>query len=105
MQANTPPHPGELVGDRLGELGWTMVDAAKGLGISRQQLHNIVSGRCAVTPHLAVKLERAIGGAADSWLHLQNAYDLARLHQSGDVDIVERFTPRASTHPIRAERH
>jgi addiction module HigA family antidote len=105
MQANTPPHPGELVGDRLGELGWTMVDAAKGLGISRQQLHNIVSGRSAVTPLLAVKLERALGASADTWLSLQNAYDLARLQQHGGADIVERFTPRPALHTIRAERH
>ena len=105
MQTDTPSHPGELIADSLGALGWTMVDAARGLGISRQQLHNIVSGKSAATPQLEVKLEQALGGSADSWLRLQNAYDLARIQQRGTADIVERFTPRSATHPLRVARH
>jgi addiction module HigA family antidote len=103
MRMKNPPHPGELIGDSLHELGWTIVDAARALRISRQQLHNIVSGRSAVTPKLAVKLEKALGSTADVWLRMQNAYDLARLQRGGGgSDVVQRFMPRHEPQSARA---
>lgn len=74
-----PPHPGGLVGESLTELGWNVTAAAKILGISRQALHNVIAGRSAISPELAVKLEKAIGSSADTWLRMQNAHDLAKL--------------------------
>ena len=68
---------GELVGDTLDELEVSIVDAAKGLGITRQQLHNVIAGRRGITPEMAVKLEKAIGSTADTWLRMQMNYDLA----------------------------
>jgi plasmid maintenance system antidote protein VapI len=43
-----PPHPGELVGDTLNELEVSIVDAAKGLAVTRQQLHNLIAGRSGI---------------------------------------------------------
>jgi addiction module HigA family antidote len=94
MQMKNPRHPGELIGDNLQELGWNISEAAKGLRMSRQQLHNVIAGRCAITPELAVKLEKAIGGAAGAWLRMQNAYDLARIAERGDKGAVPRFAPK-----------
>ena len=76
-----PPHPGELIGDTLDELGVSISAAAKGLRISRQQLHNLIAGRSAITPEMAVKLEKAIGSTADTWLKMQMNYDLARVRK------------------------
>jgi antitoxin HigA-1 len=45
MEMKNPPHPGELIGDTLDELEVSIVAAAKGLGITRQQLHNLIAGR------------------------------------------------------------
>lgn len=94
MRMKNPPHPGELIEDNLEELGWNISEAAKGLGISRQQLHNIIAGRSALTPSLAVKLEQAIGSTAGAWLRMQNAYDLAQLELSGAGSTVPRFAPK-----------
>jgi len=74
-----PPHPGELVGDNLDELGVSVSDAAKALGISRQQLHNVIAGRYGITPEMAMRLEKALGSTADTWLRMQMNYDLAQL--------------------------
>jgi addiction module HigA family antidote len=71
MEMKNPPHPGELIIDNLDELGMTVVAAAKALGVSRQQLHNLISGRSAITPGMAVKLELAIGSTADTWLRMR----------------------------------
>ena len=79
MQMKNPPHPGEMIGDSLGELGVSISAAAKGLGITRQQLHNLISGRSGITPEMAVRLEKALGSTADTWFRMQMNYDLAQI--------------------------
>jgi addiction module HigA family antidote len=76
-----PCHPGELIKADIDELGLSLVAAAKGLGISRQQLHSIIAGRAGVTPEMAMRLEKALGSTADTWLRMQMNYDLARLRK------------------------
>jgi addiction module HigA family antidote len=53
VEMKNPPHPGELIGDSLKELGVSISKAARGLGITRQQLHNVIAGRSAITPEMA----------------------------------------------------
>ena len=81
MEMKSPPHPGELIGDTLDELKVSIVEAARGLGITRQQLHNLIAGRSRITPEMAVKLEKAIGSTADTWLRMQMTYDLAQVRK------------------------
>jgi len=82
MTMKNPPHPGEIVGDNLAELGVTVKDAAEALGVTRQQLHKVISGRSGVTPEMAVRLEKAIGSTANAWLRMQMDYDLAHIRRS-----------------------
>ena len=49
LQMKNPPHPGELIGDTLEEFGVKITEAAKVLGITRQQLHNLIAGRSGVS--------------------------------------------------------
>jgi addiction module HigA family antidote len=93
MEMKNPPHPGELVGDNLTELGVSISLAAKGLGISRQQLHNLIAGRSGITPEMAVKLEKAIGSTADTWLRMQMNYDLAQVRKRAALIKVKRLVP------------
>ncbi len=78
MTMKNPSHPGELVKANLDELRMSIADAAKALGITRQQLYNVVNGKSAVSPEMAIRFEMAFGGSADMWLRLQAAYDLAQ---------------------------
>jgi addiction module HigA family antidote len=89
MEMKNPPHPGELIGDNLQELGISITAAARGLGITRQQLHNLIAGRSGITPETAVKLEQALGSTADTWLKMQMNYDLAQVRKR--VIKVKRF--------------
>jgi addiction module HigA family antidote len=93
MQMKNPPHPGELIGDSLEELGISISAAAKGLGITRQQLHNIIAGRSVVTPEMAVRLEKALGSTADTWLRMQMNYDLAQIRARAASIHVKRLAP------------
>jgi hypothetical protein len=47
LQMKNPPHPGELIGDTLEEFGVKITEAAKVLGITRQQLHNLIAAAAA----------------------------------------------------------
>jgi antitoxin HigA-1 len=93
MGMKNPVHPGELVRANLEELGLSVAEAAKGLHITRQQLHNVVSGRSAVSPGMAVRFEKAFGGAADMWLRMQAAFDLAQVRRRESEICVARFGP------------
>ncbi len=55
-----------------------MTEAAKRLGISRKQLSDIVNCHAGISPEMAIRLDKAFGGGAETWLRLQAAYDLAR---------------------------
>jgi addiction module HigA family antidote len=96
-EANTmmknPSHPGNLIKADIDELGLSIVEAAKALGISRQQLHAVISGRAGVTPETAMRLEKALGSTADTWLRMQMNYDLAQIRARASSIKVTRLTP------------
>src|SRR5438093_2198453 len=96
MQMKNPAHPGELVRDNIDELGLSVSQAAKGLGVTRQQLHNIIAGRSAITPEMAVRLEKAIGSTADTWLRMQMNYDLAQIRKRATSIKVKRLEPKVA---------
>ena len=81
MAMKNPAHPGALLKDDLEALGYSVAAAAQGLGVTRQQLYRVINGNSAVTPDMALRLEKALGGDADFWLRLQTAYDLAQARQ------------------------
>ena len=91
-----PPHPGELLKDNVDELGLSVAAAAKGLGVTRQQLYYVVNGKSAITPEMAVRLEKALAGTADLWLRMQVNYDLAQVRRHDRTIKVTRLSPRAA---------
>jgi len=91
MPMKTPPHPGLSVRhDCLEPLGLNVTEAAKLLGISRKQLSDIVNTRSGISPEMAIRLDKAFGGGAGTWLRLQTAYDLAQAMEHADQIKVER---------------
>ena len=77
MPMKNPPHPGAGLKDDLDSLGLSIAEAAKGIGVTRQQLYRVTNGECGISPEMAVRLEKAIGGTAGGWLRMQIDYDLA----------------------------
>jgi addiction module HigA family antidote len=88
-----PPHPGLGIRDELAELGLSVAEAAKGLGVTRQQLYRVISGKSGITPEMAVRLQKAIGGSAEMWMRLQMNYDLAQIQQRAASIKVKRLVP------------
>lgn len=95
MRMKNPIHPGALAKANLDELRLSVAAAAKTMKVTRQQLYNVMQGKSAVTPAMALRFEQAFGGTADLWLRMQVAYDLAQARkQQGNMNI-----PRLVEHP------
>jgi len=81
MPMKNPPHPGSVVREECIEpLGLTISQAADALGVSRVALSELVNGRRGISPEMAVRLSKAFGGSAESWLVQQAQYELAQVN-------------------------
>ena len=96
MPMKNPPHPGLGLRDDIEALGWTVAEAAEALGVTRQQLYNVINGKSAVTPDMAIRLEKGIGSTAEHWLRLQAAYNLAQARLCAPQIKVRRLVPRVA---------
>ena len=96
MPMKNPPHPGRGLKDDIDALGLTVAEAAEALGITRQQLYNVINGKSGVTPEMAFRLEKGLGGTADAWLGMQAAYDLAGLRRRGAEVKVKKLARRVA---------
>ena len=94
MPMKNPPHPGLSVRhDCLEPLGLSVSEAARKLGVSRKQLSDIVNCRAGISPEMAIRLDKAFGGGAETWYRLQSAYALAQAMENADQINVERLSP------------
>lgn len=93
MPMKNPPHPGLSVRhDCMEPLGLNVTRAAELLGISRKQLSDIVNGHAGISPDMAIRLDKAFGGDAGTWLRMQANYDLAQAMLHADQIKVQRIT-------------
>ena len=96
MPMKNPPHPGLSVRHEcLEPLGLSVTEAARKLGVSRKQLSGIVNCRSGISPEMAVRLDKAFGGGAETWYRLQAAYELAQAMKNAGRIKVERLSPAA----------
>jgi antitoxin HigA-1 len=86
---HNPPHPGEIIRDQcLEPLKLSVTDAAKGLGVTRKALSELLNGHAGISPEMAIRLERAFGSTAETWLRMQLEYDLWQAEQrAGDLKV------------------
>jgi addiction module HigA family antidote len=97
MAMKNPPHPGQSIKfDCLEPLGLSITEAADSLGISRKQLSDVINGHAGISAIMAIRLDKAFGGGADTWLALQRAYDLAQAMKQADKIKVKRLQPAAA---------
>src|SRR5437660_10976632 len=102
MAMKNPPHPGLSVRHECIEpLGLTITEAAEALGVTRQTLNNLVNGKSGISADMAIRLDKAFGGGAETWLRLQMAYDLAQARRP-EADINDKPQPRRRPHEPHA---
>ena len=77
-----PLHPGEILReDVLPSLKLSVSEAARRLGISRQQLHRVLACTHPITTEMALRIGKFAGNGPGIWLRMQQAYDLWHAEQ------------------------
>ena len=98
MAMKNPPHPGRSIKQNcLDPLGLSVTEGARVLGVARHTLSRVLNGRAAVSPEMAIRLEKAGWSSAEFWLRRQTSYDLAQARRSEDHIEVARYEPQTTT--------
>ena len=83
-----PVHPGEVLReDVLPGLRLSISEAARRLGISRQQLHRILTCTHPITADMALRIGKFAGNGPELWLRMQQAYDLWHLERRMEQEL------------------
>jgi antitoxin HigA-1 len=92
-----PTHPGEMLReDFMIDYGLTVASLAKGLGISRQTVNEVIREKRSITPAMALKLSKLFGNSPEFWLNAQRTVDLweaSRRYQE-QIRRIKRILPQ-----------
>jgi addiction module HigA family antidote len=92
MDMFNPPHPGEFISETyLSQLNVTGRELAKHLGVSPSTLNRVLLGKSAVSPDMALRLSAVLGRTPESWLAMQDQYDLWQARQRINVSSFVRL--------------
>ncbi len=85
MAMKNPPHPGLSIKENcLEPLGLNVTEAARVLGVARHTLSRVLNGHAAISPEMAIRLEKAGWSNAEFWLRRQTAYNLVQARKRED---------------------
>ena len=94
MPMRNPPHPGELIRTEIVEaLGLSVTKAAEVLQVRRATLSDLLHGKAALTPDMALRIEKAFGPEMDHLLRMQLAYDVSKARENAKDISIERYVP------------
>jgi addiction module HigA family antidote len=92
----TPPHPGAFIRDEiLEELALSVSEAAEALDVRRATLSDLVNGKAALSPEMALRIEKAFGVRMETLLNMQTWHDAHTMRgRSGEIN-VKPYQPHA----------
>lgn len=97
MSMHNPPHPGEFIRSiYLEELGVSVRKVAESLGVSPSTLTRLLNGQSNISPEMALRLSKALGRSAESWLAMQDTYDLWHARKELDLRGVKKVRASAA---------
>ena len=98
MRMARPAHPGQFIRMEVIEpLNLSITQAAKILGVTRPALSAVLNGRAALTPAMALRVEKAFGPKMDTLLRMQTAYEIAEARDREDEIKVKRYLAKLPT--------
>lgn len=90
----TPSHPGEFIrAEVLDPLSLNVTRSAEILGVRRATLSDLLNGRAALSPEMALRIEKAFDVSMDLLLRMQAWHDAARMRAQADDIPVQRYQP------------
>ena len=94
MPMKNPPHPGDLIKTEIVEaLGLNVSKAAELLKVRRATLSDLLRGKAALTPEMALRIEKVFGPDMNHLLRMQLAYDVAKTRARERNILVKRYVP------------
>lgn len=98
MRMARPAHPGHFIRMEIIEpLGLTVTKAAKVLGVTRPALSALLNGRAALSPDMALRVEKAFGPKMDTLLRMQTAFEIAETRDREAEIKVKRYVAKPAT--------
>ncbi|VAW49209.1 Antitoxin HigA [hydrothermal vent metagenome] len=86
MSMFNPPHPGEFIRDvYLEPFGFSCRFVAQNLGVAPSSLNRVLKGQSGISPEMALRLSKTLGRTPESWLTMQDNYDLWQAKQKIDL--------------------
>ena len=77
MAMHNPPHPGEFIVDTYMEpFDLSCRFLADKLDVSPSTLNRVLKQQSGISPEMALRLSKALGRSPESWLSMQDAFDL-----------------------------
>jgi antitoxin HigA-1 len=90
-----PSHPGQFIRMEVIEpLNLSVTEAARILGVTRSALSAVLNGRAAVSPEMALRIEKAFGPKMDTLLRMQTAVDIAEARDAAAKIKVRRYVAK-----------
>ncbi|MCR4320652.1 MAG: HigA family addiction module antitoxin [Candidatus Brocadiaceae bacterium] len=87
-----PPHPGEFIRDvYLEPLGISYRTVAAKLKVAPSTFNRLIKGQSNISSEMALRLSKTLGRTPESWLIMQNNYNLWQARQTIDLDEVEEL--------------
>jgi addiction module HigA family antidote len=97
MPMHNPPHPGDFIrAIYLEPNGISARQLSAKLGVAASTLNRVLQGQSGISPEMALRLSKALGRSPESWLAMQDNYDLWQARRSVNLDTVERVDFRAA---------
>ena len=90
-----PTHPGEMLREEyMPDYGLTVITLAQQLGVSRQSVNELVHERRSLSTGMALRLSKLFGDSPESWLNLQQNYDIweAETELAGEIERIQKLT-------------
>ncbi len=101
-QLARPSHPGQFIRMEVIEpLGLSVTDAAKALGVTRPALSALLNGRAALSPEMALRIEKAFGPRMDTLMRMQTSFDIAGARARATQIKVKRYVASATAESSR----
>jgi addiction module HigA family antidote len=94
LRLNNPSHPGQFIKMEIIEpLGLSVTTAAKVLGVARPTLSALLDQRSALSPEMALRIEKAFGIKMDTLVRMQTAFDIAQTRRKEAEIKVNPYLP------------
>jgi len=92
MAMHNPPHPGEFIRETYIEpFDISIRSLAENLGVAASTLARVISERSGISPDMALRLSKALGRSPESWLAMQDNYDLSQARKSANLSHVRKI--------------